>query len=152
MGSLERSIAQPMASPQKIIEIISGLASDTVKAPRELSESLISRLDKIAEIHEGSVPLHGRLFGQWMHHAYPRECPFPHLAGTTSPQTADDWMRSTGQSSTQASEDEMMCHVSGPCAGGAKAAVDADLDSKFDLPWNDDEELLVTSRFRGHEL
>eukprot|EP00932_Pfiesteria_piscicida_P001794 SRR837773.11743.p2 GENE.SRR837773.11743~~SRR837773.11743.p2 ORF type:complete len:129 (-),score=16.03 SRR837773.11743:26-412(-) len=27
------------------------------------------------------------MFALWMHHEYPRECPFPHLAGTTKPQT-----------------------------------------------------------------
>ncbi|CAE7211809.1 unnamed protein product [Symbiodinium sp. CCMP2592] len=28
------------------------------------------------------VPLHGRLFAQWLHHAFPRDCPFPHVSGT----------------------------------------------------------------------
>ena len=28
------------------------------------------------------VPLHGRLFAQWMHYAFPRHCPFPHVSGT----------------------------------------------------------------------
>ena len=30
-----------------------------------------------------------------MHHAYPRECPFPHLAGTTAPVTQDEWTGET---------------------------------------------------------
>merc|ERR550514_1170682 len=41
------------------------------------------QLDHIADAHKGKVPLHGRLFGQWMHRAFPRECPFPHRAGST---------------------------------------------------------------------
>merc|ERR1719210_43724 len=57
--------------------------SDTVHAPRNLSSALLARLDEIAEHHAGQVALHGRLFAQWMHHAYPRECPFPHIAGST---------------------------------------------------------------------
>merc|ERR1712048_67053 len=152
MANLEKNIAKPTALPEKIVEIVKGLSSDTVVAPRELSASMLERLDKIASLHEGMVPLHGRLFAQWMHHAFPRECPFPHLAGTTSPQTADEWSRSTGQASTQATEDEMMCHVSGSCAGGAKATVDPALDSALDLPWDDAEELLVTLPTHAHEL
>merc|ERR1719343_1639826 len=30
---------------------------------------------QIGKRHAGKVPPHGRLFAQWLHHAYPRECP-----------------------------------------------------------------------------
>ena len=33
------------------------------------------------------MPLHGRLFAQWMHHAFPRHCPFPHVSGTAERQS-----------------------------------------------------------------
>lgn len=49
------------------------MASDTVAAPRELSEGLRVRLQEVAALHGGKVPIHGRLFAQWMHHAFPRE-------------------------------------------------------------------------------
>jgi hypothetical protein len=75
-----------------------------------------------------------------MHHAFPRECPSPHEAGTTFPQTADEWIAQTGQESTQASEEEMTCHVSGPCGG---AASDDQAAVSMELPWLDAEELLV---------
>jgi len=52
---------------------------------------LMQRLTEIAARYDGQVPLHGRLFAQWMHHAYPRECPYPHISGTTQPQTVKEY-------------------------------------------------------------
>merc|ERR1719379_1625969 len=83
LGALERHIGAPEATPAIIAQLVSGLSSDTVHVPRQLSASLKDRLSEIASHHGGRVPLHGRLFAQWLHHAYPRECPYPHLSGTT---------------------------------------------------------------------
>merc|ERR1719162_934818 len=91
LGHLEKDIAAPEATSTRIAELISALPSSTVSAPRALSTTLRTRLDKIAADHGGSVQLHSHLFAQWMHHAYPRECPFPHMSGTTSQDSADDW-------------------------------------------------------------
>merc|ERR1719491_1644475 len=49
--------------------------------------SLSEQLAKIAATHDGVVPLHGRLFAQWLHYTFPRECPFPHKAGTAAKLT-----------------------------------------------------------------
>merc|ERR1719311_1552987 len=78
-------------------------------APRELPPSLIARLDEIAAEHSGTVPLHGRLFAQWLHHAFPRECPYPHLSGTTNPLNPDEW-EAAGEETT-ATEAEMQLHI-----------------------------------------
>merc|ERR1719453_1529012 len=102
---LENDIKGPEARPARITALVSKLPSSTVPAPRVLSASLLDRLNAIADTHNGVIPLHGRLFAQWMHLAYPRECPYPHLAGTTAPQAAFAWMES-GQK-TQASSDEI---------------------------------------------
>eukprot|EP00927_Polykrikos_kofoidii_P061071 TRINITY_DN55965_c0_g1_i1.p1 TRINITY_DN55965_c0_g1~~TRINITY_DN55965_c0_g1_i1.p1 ORF type:complete len:636 (-),score=100.14 TRINITY_DN55965_c0_g1_i1:350-2257(-) len=143
MLRLERELVEPFSHPERIAELVAQLSSDTVTAPRNLSESLRWRLEQVAAANGGRVPLHGRLFAQWMHHAFPRECPFPHQAGSTSPQTPDEWMKGTGQESSTASEEEMVCHVSGPCAGGAEARlgqVNSALDPE-ELPWSEAEEL-----------
>merc|ERR1712129_345286 len=58
----------------------------------EISPQLLSRLQEIANHHQGQVPLHGRLFMQWLHHAFPTECTFPHVSGTTRPVSQDDWL------------------------------------------------------------
>merc|ERR1719346_185165 len=110
MGHLERSISAPIASPGRIAELVSGLQSDSVDAPRNLSALLMSRLWEIADHHGGSVPLHGRLFAQWMHHAYPLECPFPHAGGTTQPLTPDEWMDESGRDDVEASKAELEAH------------------------------------------
>jgi len=101
MESLERSIAHPMASPGLIAELVEALPSDTVAAPRNLSSSLRLKLDMVAEQHGGHVPLHGRLFAQWMHHAFPNECQQPRAPGVTeAPMTHDEW-RARKNTSTQ---------------------------------------------------
>jgi len=139
MLSLETSLASPTASPELITSTVSALTSETVEAPRNLSSVLVSRLDAIADLHGGSVPLHGRLFAQWMHHAYPRECPFPHVSGTVKPITPDEWLSQYG--TLEASMTEMVKHNQteyGDAATGFPAA-DA-------LPWTMVEELVA-----GHE-
>jgi len=97
ISHVEREIAAPMASPQRLAEVVSALPSDFVDAPRELPVFMLSRLSEMAEFHgDGKVPLHSRLFLQWMHHAYPQECPFPHSVhgqGTLSPE---EWSAQTG--------------------------------------------------------
>jgi hypothetical protein len=87
MSHLEQDIDAPDAEPSRIAAIVASLPSSTVEAPRNLSPTLLQKLDDAAATHGGTVQLHGRLFGQWMHHAFPRECPFPHVAGSTNPQT-----------------------------------------------------------------
>jgi len=97
MSHVEREIAAPIASPQRLAEVVSALPSDFVDAPRELPVSMLSRLSEMAEFHgDGKVPLHGRLFAQWMHHAYPQECPFPHSVRGQSTLTPEEWSAQTG--------------------------------------------------------
>merc|ERR1719503_451825 len=99
MSHLEQEIDAPVAEPNRILGIVASLPSSTVEAPRTLSSTLIQKLDEAAVTHGGAVQLHGRLFGQWMHHAFPREFPFPHVAGSINPQTPDEWMSTEGQES-----------------------------------------------------
>jgi len=108
-----------------------------VLAPRELSANLLRRLDDIAMSHNGDVPLHGRLFAQWMHHAYPLECPFPHVAGTTSSLTADEWEIENGVASV-ANDEEMSQYVVRASALAEEAKIDGGV-----APWSFEEELLL---------
>jgi hypothetical protein len=149
MSQIERSIKGPTSTPEEISQLVSTLSSPSVTAPRQLSSALRQRLDQVAAKNGGNVPLHGRLFAQWIHHAFPRECPFPHEAGLTNPQTPDEWMKETGQTSSSATEEEMVCFTNGECgkvlpvlnAGSGDSHTDTSaLDS---LPWSDTEVLLV---------
>merc|ERR1719330_146143 len=135
---LEWDIAAPSAVPAHIAELVSALHSDTVDAPRNLSASLLARLDEIAGLHGGQVPLHGRLFAQWMHHAYPRECPFPHVSGTVSPMSPDDWMAHWGIDNVEATMEEMQWHHS-------RLEQDTHTEEEEEearLPWTHVEELV----------
>jgi len=139
LGHLETKIAAPEAAPEQIAMLVTDLSSSSVAAPRKLSQVLRQRLDEIAEVHGGSVQLHGRLFAQWMHHAFPRECPYPHLSGTTNPQTPDEWLQSTGEE-TMATEEEMQGVIEQDQSNRTQAL---HIDS---LPWSSSEELLFERR------
>jgi hypothetical protein len=135
LGHLEEEVASPEAKPSKIVSIVEKLSSSTVNSSRKLSARMLKHLDDIAASHAGTVPLHGRLFAQWMHHAYPRECPYPHMSGTTRQQTADEWMEETGIDSA-ATEEEMREFTT--------QNMSISLEEKEELlPWSSEEELLV---------
>merc|ERR1740121_720171 len=143
MSSLERAMGGPTGEPSRIAELVSALPSDTVDAPRIIPAAQIQRLEEIAKLHGGSVPLHGRLFAQWMHHAYPRECPYPHVAGATSPVSPDEWMKKA--SSTEASEAEMARHKLQQSAEAEELAVAMTPEAQAEvLPWITVEELVVS--------
>jgi len=145
LGHIEKEVGEPDVEPLKLIDLVENLPSSTVIAPRTISSSLRNLLDEVSGFHGGRVPIHGRLFSQWMHHAYPRECPYPHKSGTTTPLTADEWMTEKG-SSAAVGATEMQRHVEELEAHaqtvGAKAA--AGLEDK-PLMWTAEEELVVST-------
>jgi hypothetical protein len=134
-GQLEEKIAGPEATPDAIVAIVESMPSATVSGSRKLSPKMLQYLEDIAAVNHGTVPLHGRLFAQWMHHAYPRECPYPHKSGTTRQQTGEEWLLETGVESL-ATMQEMFQFTKTSKA----AAVESDADV---MPWSADEELLV---------
>jgi len=132
LAHVEQQIAEPSAAAPRLAEVISSLESDTVEAPRNLSSVQRARLDEIAAMHGGRIPLHGRLFAQWMHHAYPRECRFPHVAGTTQPLNQQDFQKKYGLDH-EASDEEISLHLNGTSTSM----------ETLTLPWMDFEELIA---------
>lgn len=159
LASLEDKIAAPVADHLQVLEIVQSLSSRTITAPRNLSATLVNRLARVAELNFGQIPLHGRLFAQWMHHAFPRECAYPHEAGTATPLTPDEWMKESGQDDSKATQEEMMAHVrqdtcrftpDGVACGrqrgllsASQASASKHSEADLDLPWSEKEELLV---------
>jgi hypothetical protein len=135
LGRLEETVAGPETTPSTIVAIVETMTSSTVNSSRKLSAKLLNYLDDIAALHHGTIPLHGRLFAQWMHHAYPRECPYPHMSGTTSQQTGDEWTLQSGADSV-ATETEMRQFTN------HTAATEVRSDDEL-MPWSSEEELLV---------
>merc|ERR1719330_1664514 len=144
MAQLERNIASPVASPEMVIELVATLPSDTVAAPRTISEPMRRRLDDIARLHDGSIPLHGRLFAQWMHHAFPNECSYPHMKGSLeAPVNPIEWMLSEAQTgrNLKASMGEMQAVVDAALSLNASDPFAAAQEPP--LPWTEEEELMV---------
>merc|ERR1712194_910356 len=135
MRHVERDLAAPSASPDRIAEVISNLPSDTVDAPRNLSTALLGRLQDIANFHGGLVQLYGLLFSQWMHHVYPRECPFPHVSGMTTPLSPAQWKEQSGQSNVVSAEDV-----------GVYMGMEHEEALIEELPWTAVEELVAEVR------
>jgi len=79
MGEVEGQVRAPVVPPQHLLHIVGNLSSAHVDAPRELPDDLRQKLQTIADRHHGTVPLHSRLFEQWLHFAFPAECPFPRI-------------------------------------------------------------------------
>jgi len=137
MGHLETHIKAPEAPVEAIVDLVSKLPSSTTEAPRNLPASLIQRLEEVGAPHAGNVQLHGRMFAQWMHHAFPRECPFPHVAGATAPRTPNEWMESTGAESL-ATPEEMRNFVEKVARSPSEVHPGLELNH-----WEVHEELLV---------
>jgi len=140
MSKIEHEIAAPEASPKSIVSLVSSFSTSTVEGPRVLSANLVKRLNEIASTHEGTVPLHGRLFAQWMHHAFPRECSLPHTSAVENPHTPDEWL----SSSVRASKDEMRFHFESSVQND-----DIDHEEHLNNGWSHEEELLVPKKVRA---
>jgi hypothetical protein len=139
LGHLEEKLAGPEATAPAITSIVEALSSSTVTAPRQLSATLRRRLNDITLHHGGKVPLHGRLFAQWMHHAFPHECPYPHISGTTSQQSSEEWSSETGTEST-ATEEEMAQFTN-----ATEVATPSNREDDEEITeWSHEEELLVS--------
>jgi hypothetical protein len=144
LSHLEENIGAFEVKPATIAALIANLPSSTVAVPQKLSTSLLQRLDQIAAGHNGMVPLHGRLFAQWMHHVYPRECSFPHMSGTTTAKTPDEWLEESGSEAT-ASEEEMMRHIQAASNMDRRTETEHEGNLAVEelMPWSSEEELFV---------
>merc|ERR1719161_15734 len=110
-GEIESFIGAPTAEPDLILAFVKNMSSSTVEAPRNLSSSLTSALMYIAEVNGGEVSLHGRLFAQWLHYAFPHECPYPHpLASGVSEMTPTQFEAQTGFA-TFVSKEDFVSHM-----------------------------------------
>jgi len=141
MDRIEHHFAAPSADPAQIADFIANLPSSSVSSGRTLHQTLLGRLEEIAGTHDGTVPLHGRLFAQWMHHAYPRECAYPHIVGTVQPQTPRDYAQQKKLKPTV--KKDQMKEIVRVHAKEAESAEQVESDEV--TAWNHHEELYVGS-------
>jgi len=146
-GHIERRVGGPEATVSEIIAIVRSLGDGAavldgtlVNQLQEgavvLDDTLVNHLQEIAGIHGGQVPLHGRLFALWLHHVYPRECPYPALAGTASPIT---WV--AFESETHLPSAETAQELAMDAAEVKAGALVSDVVPS-QLPWDLQEDLL----------
>jgi len=138
LGEIESAIQAPMALPSTILTLVRNMTSQTSlddDEPAHLDSHMLKQLDEVAKNHGGMVPLHGRLFAQWLHFVFPRECPFPHKTGVVSALTPSQY-----GDSFIASKDDMAEHASR--ASDMDVAVNKD-DLQWMSQWSPDEELSV---------
>jgi hypothetical protein len=80
IAHLERNFSSPSAAPEVILELVAGIVPPSSltqeplgPVPAKLREKLYSMADR----QGGGCILHSRLFMQWLHYAFPLDCPYP---------------------------------------------------------------------------
>jgi len=143
LGELEVTIGGPVASPRQILDIVSTSSSIGEELSPASKGVLSEQLDKIGATHDGLVPLHGRLFAQWLHYAFPRECMFPHKAGTASKLTpmeyGDEYLAQDDDMKKQA----LSANVSDIAVEVGRS------DLQWMSQWSEEEELVSDLAMRG---
>mmetsp|Transcript_109062 Transcript_109062/g.178020 ORF Transcript_109062/g.178020 Transcript_109062/m.178020 type:complete len:559 (+) Transcript_109062:53-1729(+) len=140
LGEIEAAIGAPLASVSDLLPVVGNMTSQTTLDDDEsphLGDRLIGQLEEVAKTHGGMVPLHGRLFAQWLHYVFPRECPFPHKSGMVTSVTPDEY----GQEHLVA--DEVMKKYARNATGSAIPTSIAKEELHWMSQWSPDEELIV---------
>lgn len=135
---IEAQVARPVASVEEILGVVGNTTAQTTVEHDEAAKvtgSLRAQLEDIAAANGGAVPLHGRLFAQWLHYVFPRECPFPHKAGSVTMLTPADF------------KEEYLASVSDLKARASEAVdIPAGLDKEevqWMSQWSAEEELIA---------
>jgi hypothetical protein len=139
MNEIEGKVQAPTVSPGRLLHIVGNLSSSTVDAPRQLDTFLTEKLNFISERNGGEVPLHGRLFAQWLHHSFPNECPYPQIAENTAALTPGHWVNKAASAPKEVRQQ----HIDS--MGDAKPVIELS-----NVQWSDDEVLpLIEPRTRN---
>jgi hypothetical protein len=89
LRTLENDVAAPVVEPERLNELVSSRLPNAIGDPT----ARLADFNSIAAANNGKVPLHSRAFSQWLHRAFPTQCPSPNDMSTTNPKTADEWMQ-----------------------------------------------------------
>eukprot|EP00746_Dinoflagellata_sp_MGD_P069734 gnl/MRDRNA2_/MRDRNA2_28539_c0_seq1.p1 gnl/MRDRNA2_/MRDRNA2_28539_c0~~gnl/MRDRNA2_/MRDRNA2_28539_c0_seq1.p1 ORF type:complete len:596 (+),score=114.61 gnl/MRDRNA2_/MRDRNA2_28539_c0_seq1:78-1790(+) len=134
LQQIEVHIGKPSATPEEILTAVRSLKMTNSLLPQTTDDFLL-KLTEIASRSNGKVPLHGRLFAQWLHYVFPLQCPYPHAAGSVRPQTQG--ARLSDDKSIMIDDEERSQHVKSMNHG-----TDVALSEAGEELWSWDEELL----------
>lgn len=146
LGEIEVAIGSPLALPSEVVALVKNMTAQTTldhDHPPKLEGSLTTQLEQIAATHGGRVPLHGRLFAQWMHYAFPQECPFPHKVGTTTSATPSEYGSNFFASTTEMEEHAQAIDSSDDLLVGELSKEETQWMSQ----WSEEEELISNYDF-----
>lgn len=143
LQQIEIEVGKPSATSKEILDAMSRIKMTSFTT---IVSNFQTKLEDIAARSNGKVPLHGRLFAQWLHYVFPRQCPFPHAAGSVQPQTQGE--RLSNDKSVIIEDEERSQHMvfNMSMSGGGMALS----ESAEDELWSWDEELMHTPEH--HEL
>jgi hypothetical protein len=130
MAAIEARVTDSEVEPLLLIDTVANASFEVTTEPSDekiqFSQPLVEKLHQVAARHGGKVPIHGRLFAQWLHFAFPKECPYPHLPvdqPSNGALTASDF-------SVAADPEEMQRHIA--ASGGQSSEPSL-------AQWTDDE-------------
>jgi len=139
MGRVEAAIGAPMGTVTDLLQVVGNLTNADDEGAK-LDDEMRDKLRRIASMHGGKVPLHGRLFAQWLHYAFPRECPFPHKSTTEAARTplqyGDNFAVSPEVVDKHAAEIVINKDL-------GNVTTDSNEDWQWMPQWSDEEELLT---------
>eukprot|EP00928_Gymnodinium_smaydae_P080542 TRINITY_DN64216_c0_g1_i1.p1 TRINITY_DN64216_c0_g1~~TRINITY_DN64216_c0_g1_i1.p1 ORF type:complete len:573 (-),score=65.46 TRINITY_DN64216_c0_g1_i1:61-1779(-) len=102
MEMLEGAIQAPVATPRAILDALTSGNTSALDIPPVIEPVLIDKLEHVAQLNGGKVPLQGRLFGQWLHFQFPQQCPYPFSSASQSAQVPADRARGLGNQAAAA--------------------------------------------------
>eukprot|EP00929_Paragymnodinium_shiwhaense_P022490 TRINITY_DN1435_c0_g1_i1.p2 TRINITY_DN1435_c0_g1~~TRINITY_DN1435_c0_g1_i1.p2 ORF type:complete len:563 (+),score=151.00 TRINITY_DN1435_c0_g1_i1:75-1763(+) len=137
LNEIEAAVGGPIASPEQILDLVANMTGLDDEAPT-IDANLRRQLAGISETHGGHVPLHGRLFAQWLHYVFPRDCAFPHKAGVASAVTPSQF-----GDSFVASEDEVNGYAANRNETTSYVTLDQQEETAYMSQWSEEEELLA---------
>jgi len=139
LREVEVAVGGPLATVDQILQIVTSMTDGSDDNVR-VAVALRNQLHSVASTHNGQVPLHGRLFAQWLHYVFPHECVFPHKSGAvvvvTPGQFAGEALVSEEEMHKQAADDVVQQDLSG------FAHNDSVQRLQWMTQWSEEEELL----------
>jgi len=137
LAQIEEAVGAPLATVEQVLEVVVNM-TDGEDEPARVDEEMVATLRRVARTHGGRLPLHGRLFAQWLHYAFPQECVFPHKAGEavarTPLQFGEDSIVTAEEVSMRVADDIILQDLTG--------ANDTAQGRHEMTQWSEDEELL----------
>merc|ERR1719232_1416286 len=141
LGQVESSLQAPVASPEDVLRVLKGITNGDDE-PAKIDREMKRQLESIARMNGNHVPLHGRLFAQWLHYAFPSECPFPHRAGVaaaiTPSQFGENFAVSTEEVNKHIADEVIRKDLEASGAQNVSAAME-----EWMTQWSEEEELIA---------